>query len=231
MIKINKKIYAFIPAKNNSKRLKKKNFLKLNKKKNYQRVIELCKKSRLFDNIILSSNDKECENFSKKNNILFDKRPISLIKKKSTVANVTNHLIKKFNLNDTDIFCVIYPTAILLSLKTLKKSFNIFRKSRHNILMGVSQYNYSPLKALNYDNFSKNYYALFKNRVMDQTDKNYYFSNGTFYWGKVLTFKKEKSFYSKRLGIYEVPQNEVADIDTIIDWKLLKRKYEISKNR
>ena len=97
--------------------------------------------------------------------------------------------------------------------------------------MGVSQYNYSPLKALNYDNFSKNYYALFKNRVMDQTDKNYYFSNGTFYWGKVLTFKKEKSFYSKRLGIYEVPQNEVADIDTIIDWKLLKRKYEISKNR
>jgi len=36
---------------------------------------------------------------------------------------------------------------------------------------------------------------------------------------------KEKTFYSEHLNVFDVPENEVCDIDTEEDYKRLIKKY------
>lgn len=219
-----KKVYAFIPAKNNSVRLKRKNFLSFKGKKNYKIVLDTCLNSKIFHHIFLSTNEKKCIKEVKNKQITVNLRPKKLTKKTSSVVDVCMYLIKKYDLKKQDIFCVIYPTAILLKKKTLKLSFMNFIKNYCNVLMGVSMFNYNPLMALRYDK-KKFCFTLVNKKIRKfNTSEKFYFSNGTFYWAKVSSFLKERTFYSKKLNIYKLQDSEAHDIDTRNDWKELKKR-------
>lgn len=219
-----KKVYAFIPAKNNSVRLKRKNFLRFKGKKNYKIVLDTCLNSKIFHHIFLSTNEKKCINEVKNKQITVNLRPKKLTKKSSSVVDVCIYLIKKYDLKRQDIFCVIYPTAILLKKKTLKLSLRNFFKNNCNVLMGASTFNYNPLMAIRYDKKKSFFFPLNKQVRKYNTSEKFYFSNGTFYWARVSSFLKEKTFYSKKLDIYKLPNSEAHDIDTRNDWKELKKR-------
>ena len=66
------KILAIIPARKNSKRLKKKHHLEINGKSLIDHTFDLLKKSNLFINIIVSTDDQKILKNVKKNiNLLF----------------------------------------------------------------------------------------------------------------------------------------------------------------
>ena len=100
-----KKVYAFIPAKNNSVRLRRKNFLRFKRKKNYKIVLDTCLNSKIFHHIFLSTNEKNCIKEEKNKQITVNLRPERLTKKSSSVVDVCMYLINKYDLKER-IFCV-----------------------------------------------------------------------------------------------------------------------------
>ena len=63
-------IIAIIPAKNNSRRLKKKNMVNVLGKPMIYHTIKYAKKSKSLDKIVVSSESKKIINFAKKNNLI-----------------------------------------------------------------------------------------------------------------------------------------------------------------
>ncbi len=221
------KVYAFIPVKNNSKRLPKKNFLKINGKKLYEIVLDNCIKSNCFDKIIISTNSNNIDKKNKYNNkVAVTLREKYLNKKKTSVADISMNLIKRFNLKKNDIFFVIYPTAILINNKIIKDSFDKFKSRKAKSMLSVQKYICSPFKALK---IKKNSLApIFKKDIFKQTNKEYFFSDGGFYWNEVSNFKRYKNFYPKKLNPYVLDYYQNVDLD---DYNDLRRLKDIIKLR
>ena len=148
---------------------------------------------------------------------------------------VENILVKSYlkELNFLSIFCVIYPTAILLKAKDFKQSFKIFDSKKNiDVVMGVSKFNYHPYKALKN---KKNglLEPIFKNKhnIRSQFYEEMYASNGTLYWHKTKTFldKNATGHYANKLAGYVIDNNISMDIDYKEDLKKLNDFYKKGK--
>ena len=222
------KVIAIIPARGGSKRLPRKNILLLSGIPLMTRVIRTINKSSVFDETIVSSDDQEIISIAKKENVKVHKRPNKL---STDVASVADTCLNVILHNPSDIFCCIYPTAALISTQTLQNSSKKFLSdSNTNVLMGVSKYNFNPVQALT---LSKNGYAkMLFDKFRNLKSQKYPMtrvSNGTFYWARYQNFLKEKTFYSKKLRTFDVPDDEVCDIDTLENFIKLRKKFRLKK--
>ena len=95
--------------------------------------------------------------------------------------------------------------------------------------MGVSKYNYHPFQAIKIskDGKAKLIFSKFK-KLKSNFYPNLRVSNGTFYFAKSKEFKKERTFYTNKLKVYDVPETEVSDINTYEDYTKLVSNF--SKN-
>ena len=225
MEKIKKlKTIAIIPARGGSKRLPRKNILPLGGIPLMTKVIRTLKRSSIFEEIIVSTEDKEISDIAKKENVKVHIRPNKLAKDSATVVQTCLDVISK---NPCKIFCCVYATAALLSASTLQKSLKKFKYNKNiNVLMGVSKYNYHPVQALK---IMKNGSAKLLNNYYEKKQSHTYpqtrVSNGTFYWGKSSQFLKERTFYSRKLKTFDVPEKEVCDVDTLDDYQNLQKNF------
>lgn len=219
------KIIAIIPARGGSKRLPRKNILPLGGVPLLSRVIKTASSSDLFDKIVVSSEDDEILMLAKKEGAIAHARPVELASDRSTVVEVC---VEVLNLFPCDFFCCIYPTAAMLSEKTLDlSSRSFFSDKSKRVLMGVSEFNYHPVQALTVDE-DGNARLLFPEyeRLQSQFYPVVRVSNGTFYWAEVRSFLREQTFYSNALSLFDVPKNEAFDVDTPDDYKKLVGAYE-----
>lgn len=224
------KVVAIIPARGGSKRLPRKNILLLNGIPLITRVIRTVNKSSIFDDIIVSSDDNEIISIAKKEKVIVHERP----KKLSTdVASVADTCLNVISSNPTDIFCCVYATAALISTQTLQNSLKKFLSdSNANVLMGVSKYNFNPVQALTLskNGYAKMLFAKFRN-LKSQKYPMTRVSNGTFYWARYKNFLREKTFYSNKLKTFDVPDDEVCDIDTLENFIQLKKKFRLKNKK
>jgi pseudaminic acid cytidylyltransferase len=215
---------VIIPARGGSKRLPRKNILPLSGVPLVGRVIKTCIEANIFDHIIVSTEDEEIADISKMYGASIHSRPKDLARDKSTVAEVCFNVLKDM---DCDTFCCIYATAALLTVDTIRRSHSCFLSyEESDCLMGVSKFNYPPVQALmvndddaasllmpKYDKIQSQFYP--KTRV----------SNGTLNWGRRNQFLKSKNFYCESLKVFDIPDGEVCDIDTMDDYHKLVRKF------
>ena len=221
------RIIAIIPARGGSKRLPRKNILPLGGVPLLSRVIRTARNSDLFDKIVVSSEDDEILMLAKKEGAIAHARPVELASDRSTVVDVC---VEALGLFPSDFFCCIYPTAAMISRKTLDlSSRSFFSDKSKRVLMGVSEFNHHPTQALTIDEFG-NARLLFPEyeRLQSQFYPIARVSNGTFYWAEVGSFLIEKTFYSNSLSLFDVPQNEAFDLDTPDDYDRLVGAYEAS---
>ena len=143
---------CIVPARGGSKRLPRKNILNFLGQPLLNHVIEMANSSEIFEQIIVSSEDTEILNIAVKAGATIHRRPDAIATDKSTVSEVCKDVLSAF---ECDIFCCIYPTAVLLKKETLQSSNILFCNDSYDetkTLMGVSRYNYHPFKALVKDN-------------------------------------------------------------------------------
>lgn len=223
------KVIAIIPARGGSKRLPRKNVLPLDGVPLLTRVIRTAKDSGIFDDIVVSSEDAEILELASKEGVIAHTRPLQLASDSSTVVDAC---IEALQVHPSAVFCCIYATAVLISEKTLRTAAEMFLSPKSsNVLMGVSKYNYHPVQALTVDEYgcAKVLFPEYKS-LQSQFYPQARVSNGTFYWAKVDTFLKEKTFYSQSLALFDVPDSEVCDVDTEDDYLrligLFKKKDE-----
>jgi len=214
---------AIIPARGGSKRLPRKNILPLNNKPLLAHVIDIALNSNIFEKVIVSTEDEEIARVAGEFGAEVFIRNSKLAQDSSTVVEVCLDVLREYKVDE---FCCLYATSALLSVTTLKESYREFRTRKPSVLMGVSNYNYSPVQALTVDNNGDASLLIEEYRgVQSQYHPKLRVSNGSLYWAKEQSFIKEKTFYSKKLNVFDVPENEVCDVDTEEDYKKLLKKY------
>tara|TARA_B110000027_G_scaffold66720_1_gene71403 strand:- start:89 stop:802 length:714 start_codon:yes stop_codon:yes gene_type:complete len=224
---------AVIIARGGSKRIFKKNIKLFLGKPIISYSIKTALKCGFFDEIMVSTDDKEIAEISKSNGA---KIPFIRSEKNSsdisTTADVIEEVLisyKKIGINPKYV-CCIYPTAPLLDFRTLRGAYDIITKKDIKSVIPVSKFSYPIQRALVLENkkIKMNWPENTNKRSQDL--KEFYHDVGQFYFLKVESFLKEQLLFTDFTYPIELPSILAQDIDTIEDWKIAEFKYTFLKN-
>jgi len=129
-------MFAYIPARSGSKRIKNKNIKVINGRPIISYVIENIKKLKFIKEVYVSTDSRKIQKISKKfgANCEF-LREKSLANDKAGFINLINKDLSKYiklQNNDKEILFVL-PTAAMVSKFVFKKAYKKFKKDKPNI--------------------------------------------------------------------------------------------------
>lgn len=216
------KILAIIPARSGSKGLKDKNIKMMNGKPLIAYTIEAAQNSKIFEDIIISTDSEKYAEIVKKYGVsvpyLRDKKLANDNAKSSDVIlDILNRVEKKY-----DSFIMLQPTSPLRTEKNIIEAYKMYLEKKANSVVSVCEMEHSPLWAntLNeekrMDSFLKGI-AVNRNR---QELETYYRINGALYIANVEYFKKYQDFYYKDSYAYIMEKENSIDIDDELDFKI-----------
>tara|TARA_B100001093_G_scaffold512193_1_gene581579 strand:+ start:1156 stop:1839 length:684 start_codon:yes stop_codon:yes gene_type:complete len=213
---------AVIPARGGSKRIHRKNIKKFNGKPMIIWAIETAKKSKLFDYIVVSTDDNEIKELSEQNGAIAPFiRPSNISDDDTPTVPVISHAIKEIDkiYQHVDYACCIYPCSPMLLASDLVTSFNLLKSSGENFVYPIAEYPHSIFRAMTqYKNGKMKFlypeYELSRTQDLEET----FHDAGQFYWGKAEAWRKLKKMHTDGLGM-KIPSYRVVDIDTEDDWK------------
>ncbi len=221
------KILSIILARKNSKRIKNKNKIILKNKKLIEHTFLAAKKSKLFSQILLTTDDRQIIKLAKKYNVLAPwLRPKNLSNdftpSYKVIIHAYNWYEKKYG--KVDGIFVLQPTSPFRKIKTIKEMIKIFIKNKKRPVINVSKCNEHPEWMVKLQNnkmipyISKKY---FKNR--SQSLKKLYKINGLGYLISPFILKKEKTLVpSNAIPCINKSKIESIDIDDMQDYILAK---------
>ena len=223
------KSIAIITARGGSKRIPRKNIKSFCGKPIIAYSIEAALQSKVFDDVIVSTDDDEIKVIAEKYGASV---PFLRSKKNSddfsTTADVLKEVIKqlKEDNKEYDFLACIYPTAPFITAGKIREAFDLFFENKADTLMTVVPYSYPPQRG-----FFINENHL---QIIDETAKNkrsqdldvMYHDAGQLYLTRVNTFIKANSLMSGKMIPFVVSELEVQDIDTNTDWELAELKYK-----
>lgn len=215
---------AYIPARSGSKRIKNKNFYKIDKQPLIVHVIENLKKVKKLNKICISTDSLKIKKSLEDNTIYIGElRKKKLSNDKSNFMDLVNGDINRFSKDDNDVLFIL-PTAILINHKILNKAILMYKKYKPDILMSCVHTNpfFSLVKKKN------KWKPLFKKEILKNTQnlRNSISDAGCFYIFNISKIKKYKSFKDVNfLYPFLIPKIISVDVDTIEDLNELKMKY------
>lgn len=225
---IKSKILAIIPARGGSKRIPRKNIKDFLGKPIIAYSIETALKSKIFDEIMVSTDDREIAKIAKKYGA---KVPFLRSKKNSDDFSTTDEVIEEV-LNEYekrmihfDIFCCIYPTAPLIQMITFKKCFDLLLKNKFDSVFPVIQYSSPIQRALKMSGSKVELYYPKNLGKRTQDFQHSYYDSGQFYWMWTNKFIKTKTTFPKNTGAIVISDLIAHDIDNLDDWKMAELKY------
>lgn len=235
------KAIALIPARGGSKGILKKNLKKLNGKPLIFYAIDSAKKSKKFDRIIVSTDNKEISRISKKfgAEVPFS-RPKKISGDKTPMVDVVKHtldFLKKNNDYIPDIISILQPTSPNRTSKIIIDSFNLLKKNNASSVISVAKTKHPPITLFeNKNNFLKPFDKNFQKYTIRQSLPSLYFPTGTIYTFWSDTIKKYDSLYGPKIFPMIITDYiQILDIDepfdffisemTIKYWKKYLKKF------
>jgi len=227
------KTIAIIPARGGSKRIPRKNIKDFCGKPIIAYSIEAAKVSKLFDRIIVSTDDEEIAEVAKKYGAEIPfKRPEELSDDYTGTNAVVRHCLQWFieRGEKPDYACCIYATAPFLQPEYLKKGFDVLKNGKCTFAFSVTSYGFPIQRSIRIrpDGYVEPIFPEYiPKRSQDLEDA--YHDAGQFYWGRIKSFIDHKgspmsSPYAKPIVL---PMRLVQDIDTKEDWKRAELMFKI----
>ena len=222
---------AIIPARGGSKRLPNKNILKFKGQPIINFTIKAAIKSKVFDEIIISTDSKKIKHLVSKFPITIHDRPKYLSTGNSTINQLCEYLIKSYKekgITWSEI-CVLYPTAPMRNSGDIKKVMSLLKKDI-NFSVAVTKFDHYPHHALieNKKKLIPMWPKLINSNKFKH--KKIYVDNGSTYAAKVNYFLKYKTFLGPKLKGYEMPSYRSIDVDELNDYLLLKKIFMKNHN-
>ncbi|MDA9806249.1 pseudaminic acid cytidylyltransferase [Alphaproteobacteria bacterium] len=225
-----KKNLAIIPARRNSKRIPQKNIKIFDGRPIIEYVIQTCIKSKIFDDVIVSTDCSEISKISKNAgaSVPFI-RDANLSDDFTPTINVVKHAIKFFKKKDINFhsICCVYATAPFLTSEVLFQGLKKLQSHNCNFVFAAGVFSSSVLRAIDEDGS-----MLFPKHKLSRSQdlKSYYYDAGQFYWGTIEAFERNSSILGNKALPLQVDQRLAIDIDTIDDWHDAETLWK-AKNR
>mgnify|MGYP001313047727 CR=1 FL=1 len=223
-----KKIIAVIPARKNSKELKKKNIIKLNGLPLIAYTIDYARKSKLIDRTFVSTDGNHIASVSKKFGAEIIMRPKKLsndiIMPDHAVVHAINFVNKNLKYN-FDYVVFLQPTTPLRKSKELDEAIKHCVVGKFDTVF--SSINYKPFLWRKKQNviypISGNPYK--RKRRQKIRDIN---ETGSYYVTKKEVFKKFKNRFGKKISYYNSDILSFFEIDTLSDYKYIQELFKTS---
>jgi len=217
---------CIIPARGGSKRIPGKNIKNFLHKPIISYSIEAALRSKLFDEIMVSTDDPEIAKIAKKYGASV---PFIRSKKNSDDFAILNDVYEevissysKLNMN-FDHVCIILPTAPLTTVENLNRSLQMMVENNFDSVRPVVKFSYPIQRAYKLVNSGKLEFMqpkYYKSRSQDLEPS--YHDSGQFYW-----IYKGKNLLDSHKGAIVISELEAQDIDNEMDWKLAELKYKL----
>jgi len=232
-----KKLLAVIPARGGSKRLPRKNILDLGGKPLISWTIEAALGVKYIDRVIVSTDDKEIADISKKYgaDVPF-MRPDELATDKAISTDVVLSLLRQLEKNDEyyDYVILLQPTSPLRSCEDIEGAIEQLIDKNNNAVVSVCKSEHSPLwmNLLPEDKSMVNFIDDSLQDTRSEDLPSYYRLNGAVYLIKTNTLLNTKypTFYpNENISAYIMPSNRSIDIDNIDDFNMAEMLLDYSK--
>ncbi len=227
-----KNAVAIIPARGGSKRIPKKNIKDFFGKPLIAYSIEVALNSKLFDKVVVSTDDEEIAKIAKEYGAEVPfLRPKELSDDFTGTGDVVKHAIKYLEAKGEsyEYVCTIYATAPLLQKKYLLDGYEKLKNSDAINTFSATTMPFPIQRTFKLDSngrckmFTPEHYM---SRSQDLEEA--YQDAGQFYWTKINKKSNKIMFSSDSIPII-LPRHLVQDIDTLEDWKRAEYIYQALK--
>ena len=211
-----KLINVLITARGDSKRLPGKNFKILCGKPLIAWSIIAAKKSCFVKEIFVSTDSKEIAEISKNYGAFVPRlRNKSLSQDDTTSVDTALDFSEYFNdPKDGGEMLLLQPTSPLRFFYHINSFMQLVREKKSKQCVAVRD-------------ITK--FSLLANHKLEN-NKKIYIPNGSMYYSKIETLKKEKTFFSKSADIFVMDDFHSIDIDTQDEWNIAEACLENYKN-
>jgi pseudaminic acid cytidylyltransferase len=223
---------AIIPARGGSQRIPGKNIKDFLGKPIIAYSIETALKSGLFDEVMVSTDNKEIAEVAKRYGAHV---PFYRSQKNSdnfaTTADVIEEVLNNYMSQGREfkLFCCIYPTAPMITSERIKEGYELLVNNNFDSVFPVTRFGYPIFRALKIENSKASMIWPENLNKRSQDLMPAYHDAGQFYWMQAELLLKKKAIFTGNSGVIVLSETEVQDIDNEDDWKVAEMKYKLIK--
>lgn len=224
-------LLCIIPARGGSKRIPRKNIKNFLGKPIISYSIESALKSDIFDEVMVSTDDKEIADIALKYGASLPfMRSLDMANDYATTVDVLKEVLSEYEKLGR-VFkyaCCIYPTAPFVNASILQNSFIQLKENSFDSVFPVLRYGFPIQRAMRASADGKVnmiYPEHMSSRSQDLEPS--FHDAGQFYFFKAEILKSVVGLWTTNTGYIEVDELKAQDIDTITDWKLAELKYRL----
>ncbi|MCT7432203.1 acylneuraminate cytidylyltransferase family protein [Aliarcobacter cryaerophilus] len=224
------KIISIIPARGGSKGLPGKNIIDLAGKPLIAWTIEASLKSKYITKTIVSSDNNNIIEISKKFGAETIKRPDELALDTTHSEPVIEHALKNIeNIEQYDYLILLQPTSPLRDEKDIDGAIEFLIEKKASALISTKLIDNRILKTFKNDGngylegIANNNYPFMRRQDLP----NVYMPNGAIYIVSLKEFLKTKKLFTDKTISFEMSEEKSFDIDTLEDLKKIKKYMNI----
>ena len=218
---------AIIPARGGSKRILGKNTRNFLGTPILGRCITQLAESRIFDRIIVSTEDDAIRDIA----LSFGaevpfRRPSDIASDFASTKEVINHGITNLGLSDQTIVACLYPTSVFWKSSDLDLAINLVESGPWEYVLAAATIVPSPLRSFGInpsqgvEMFHPEYWDY---RSQDLPES--YFDTGQFYVALGATWKSTSIIFSERSTAVILDHAKVVDINVESDWEKAEKIF------
>jgi N-acylneuraminate cytidylyltransferase len=222
---------AIITARGGSKRIPGKNIKDFLGKPIISYSIETAKASGLFDEIMVSTDDKAIANVA----IQYGADvPFFRSEKNAgdfaTTAEVLIEVLEQYKAQGKEFtnICCIYPCAPFITINRLRQGLDLLLEKEVDVVFPVMKFHFPIQRAIRIND--KGLMEMFQPehlKTRSQDLEPAFCDSGQFYWLNVAAFLQKKAIWTNNTAVIVISELEGHDIDTLEDWKVAEFKYSI----
>jgi pseudaminic acid cytidylyltransferase len=225
---------CIIPARGGSKRISRKNIKYFLGKPIIAYSIKAALNSGLFDEVMVSTDDREIAEIAKKYGA---KVPFLRTEQASndfaTTYDVIEEVVLKYQTLGLSFehTCCLYSCAPFVTSIKLSESLETMLNGKFDSVFPVMAFSFPIQRALKLGNYKKIefYYPEYSLTRSQDLEKAYH-DSGQFYWLHTQACIDKGKIITENSGSIIISEIEGQDIDNEIDWKLAEIKYKLNQN-
>lgn len=226
---------AVIPARGGSKRIPKKNIKIFCGKPMMAWSIEAAKASKLFDHVIVSTDDDEIAELARKceAEVPFI-RPAELSHDYAGTTEVVAHTTQWAVSQGWPVsaVCCIYATAPFLRVEDLKNGLQTLESANWDYVFSATDFAAPIFRAFKQSpdgSIEMFFPEHFETRSQDLASA--FHDAGQFYWGRPSSWVEKKKIFDRHSTAIVIPRWRVQDIDSADDWLRAEMMFHQLKDK
>ena len=213
---------CIIPARGGSKRIPRKNIKKFCGKPMIAYSIDVAKKSKIFDHIIVSTDNIEIADTAKYfgADVPF-MRPDNISDDFTGTIDVIAHatrMSEQYYNQKFEHICCLYATSPFVQSQYLQSAYDLLKSSDVDFIIPVTSFPFPIQRAVKIDDNKLIPFSEDDMRKRSQDLDEAYHDAGQFYWGTYKAWTEKKDIWSNNVSPIILPRHLVQDIDTPEDW-------------